>query len=144
MTTYNQLSNEQRDIIQTLINQKKSLDWLAYLEAHKDEEVSIVQMDTVEGIKGGKVLFTLLLAQSNLMLTFIMYSQTTTCVNMVFDWIRTTIGMDNFKKIFRVILIDNVHEFFDPLSIELDSITKEQVSHLFYCDPSASYQVQKS
>ena len=144
MTTYNQLSNEQRDIIQTLINQKKSLDWLAYLEAHKDEDVSIVQMDTVEGIKAGKVLLTLLLAQYNLMLTFIMDSQTTICVNMVFDWIRTTIGMDNFKKIFRVILIDNVHEFFDPLSVELDSITKEQVSHLFYCDPSASYQVQKS
>ena len=119
-------------------------DYLAYLEAHKDEDISIVQMDTVEGVKGGKVLLTLLLVQYNLMLTFIMDSQTTLCVNMVFDWIRSTIGMDNFKKIFQGILTDNGHEFFDQLSIELDPITKEQVSHLFYCDPSASYQVQKS
>ena len=97
-------------------------------------------MDTVEGTKGGKVLLTLLLVQYNFMLIFIMDSQTTACVNKVFDWIRSTIGMDNFKKIFQVILTDNGHEFFDPLSIELDPITKEQVSHVFYCDPSASYQ----
>lgn len=97
-------------------------------------------MDTVEGTKGGKVLLTLLLVQYNLMLTFIMDSQTTACVNKVFDWIRSTIGMNNFKKIFQVVLTDNGHEFFEPLSIELDPITKEQVSHVFYCDPSASYQ----
>lgn len=29
MTTYNQLSNEQRDIIQTLINQKKSFSYIS-------------------------------------------------------------------------------------------------------------------
>ena len=46
-------------------------------------------MDTVEGTKGGKVLLTLLLVQYNLMLTFIMDSQTTACVNKVFDWIRS-------------------------------------------------------
>lgn len=115
-------------------------DYLAHLEAHKEEDISIVQMDTVEGNKGGKVLLTLLLVQYNFMLIFIMDSQTTACVNKVFDWIRSTIGMDNFKKIFQVILTDNGHEFFDPLSIELDPITKEQVSHVFYCDPSASYQ----
>ena len=115
-------------------------DYLAYLEAHKDEDISIVQMDTVEGIKGGKVLLTLLLVQYNLMLTFIMDSQTTLCVNKVFDWIRSTIGMDNFKRIFQIILTDNGHEFFDPLSIEIDPISNEQVSHVFYCDPSASYQ----
>ena len=87
-------------------------------------------MDTVEGTKGGKVLLTLLLVQYNLMLTFIMDSQTTACVNKVFDWIRSTIGMNNFKKFFQVVLTDNGHEFFEPLSI----------SHVFYCDPSASYQ----
>ena len=74
------------------------------------------------------------------MLTFIMDSQTTLCVNKVFDWIRSTIGMDNFKRIFQIILTDNGHEFFDPLSIEIDPISNEQVSHVFYCDPSASYQ----
>lgn len=115
-------------------------DYLTYIEVHKQDDISIVQMDTVEGIKGGKVLLTLLLVQYNLMLVFIMDSQTVTCVNKVFDWIRSTIGLDNFKKIFQVILTDNGHEFFDPLSIELNPITKEQVSYVFYCDPSASYQ----
>ena len=115
-------------------------DYLNYLEAHKDKEISIVQMDTVEGVKGGKVLLTLLLVQYNLMLIFLMDSKTVSCVNQVFDWIKNTIGIVNFKTIFQVFLTDNGSEFFDPLSIELHPVTKEQISHVFYCDPSASYQ----
>lgn len=45
-----------------------------------------------------------------------------------------------FKKVFEVILTDNGSEFFNPISIEKDEGTEEIVSHVFYCDPGASWQ----
>ena len=45
-----------------------------------------------------------------------------------------------FKRIFEVILTDNGSEFFNPISIETDYTTGEVLAHVFYCDPSASYQ----
>lgn len=115
-------------------------DYLAFVELHKEKDISIVQMDTVEGIKGGKCFLTLLLVQYNLMFIFLIDSQTIQCVSKVFEWIRDTIGIEEYKRIFEIILTDNGHEFFDPEYLELDSNTKEQISHVFFCDPSASYQ----
>ena len=61
-------------------------------------------MDTVEGIKGGKCFLTLLLVQYNLMFVFLIDSQTIQCVSKVFDWIRDTIGIEEYKRIFEIIL----------------------------------------
>ena len=46
----------------------------------------------------------------------------------------------NLKKLFEVVLTDNGREFFNPMSIEKDEETGEIISHVFYCDPSASWQ----
>ena len=46
-------------------------DFQKYIELHPD--LPIVEMDTVEGIKGGRVLLTLLFRPSKLMLAYIMY-----------------------------------------------------------------------
>ncbi len=101
---------------------------------------SIVEMDTVEGIKGGKVFLTLLFRNSNFMLIFLMESKTMAEVEKVFIKIKNIIGIDNFKRIFEVILTDNGPEFFNPISIEVDYITSEVLSHVFYCDSYCSYQ----
>ncbi len=106
----------------------------------RNPECSIVEMDTVEGIKGGKVFLTLLLRQSKLMLIYLMKNKTTECVTKVFEDIKRKIGIELFKKVFEVILTDNGSEFFAPLSIELDAETEEIISHVFYCDPGASWQ----
>lgn len=103
-------------------------------------ECSIVEMDTVEGIKGGKVFLTLLFRQSKFMLVYLMDSKTMECVEKVFNKIKERIGIENFKRIFEVILTDNGSEFFNPMSIERDEKTDEIVSHIFYCDPGASWQ----
>lgn len=113
-------------------------DFLDYISLHP--EASIVEMDTVESVKGGKVFLTLLFRQYNFMLIFIMNHQTMEEVEKVFVNIRKTIGNDEFKRIFEVILTDNGKEFFNPISIETDYTTGEILSHVFYCDPSASYQ----
>lgn len=101
---------------------------------------SIVEMDTVEGIKGGKVFLTLLFRNYNFMLIFLMESKTMECVEKVFINIRKIIGNDKFKRLFEVILTDNGSEFFNPISIEADYQTGEILVNVFYCDPNASYQ----
>ena len=106
----------------------------------KNPECSIVEMDTVEGIKGGKVFLTLLFRQSKFMLIYLMNSKNMECVEKVFKKIKKTIGLEIYKKVFEVILTDNGSEFFNPMSIEKDEETEEIISHVFYCDPGASWQ----
>ena len=113
-------------------------DFKEYIGKHAD--CSIVEMDTVEGIKGGKVFLTLLFRQSKFMLIYLMENKTTECVEKAFKKIRETVGIETFKKAFEVILTDNGSEFFNPMSIEKNEETEEIVSHVFYCDPEASWQ----
>lgn len=113
-------------------------DFNTYISMHPN--ASIVEMDTVEGVKGGKVFLTLLFRQYNFMLIFLMNNKTMESVERVFIHIRKLIGNDEFKRLFEVILTDNGSEFFNPISIETDYQTGEVLSHVFYCDSSASYQ----
>lgn len=109
-----------------------------YIGEHPD--CSIVEMDTVEGIKGGKVFLTLLIRKSKFMLIYLLESKTMESVENAFKDIKATLGLEIFKKVFEVILTDNGSEFFNPMSIEKDEETQEVISHVFYCDPSASWQ----
>ena len=113
-------------------------DFKEYIGKHPDS--SIVEMDTVEGIKGGKVFLTLLIRQSKLMLIYLLEQKTMECVTNAITRIKKILGKEIFKKVFEVILTDNGPEFFNPMSIEKDEETGEIVSHMFYCDPEASWQ----
>ena len=113
-------------------------DFNKYLE--KNSEASIVEMDTVEGIKGGKVFLTLLFRQSKFMLIYLLENKNMECVEKAFKNIKNIVGIEMFKKVFEVILTDNGSEFFNPTSIEKDEETQEIISHVFYCDPEASWQ----
>ena len=114
-----------------------------YEDFHKyvaqNPELSIVEMDTVEGGKGGKVLLTFLIRSCRLQLAFLMESKSQSCVRECFQWLRGTLGEILFSTVFAVILTDNGSEFLDPLSLECDSdgITRIRV---FFCDPNCSYQ----
>lgn len=113
-------------------------DFKEYIGKHP--ECSIVEMDTVEGVKGGKVFLTLIFRQSRFMLIYLMDNKTMECVEKAFKNIRQILGIETFKKVFEVILTDNGSEFFNPLSIEVAEETGEIISHVFYCDPGASWQ----
>ena len=113
-------------------------DFKEYIGKHP--MCSIVEMDTVEGRKGGKVFLTLLFRQSKFMLIYLMENKTMECVGEVFREIKEIVGIETFKKAFEVILTDNGSEFFNPMSIEKNEETEEIVSHVFYCDPEASWQ----
>ena len=106
----------------------------------KNPESSIVEMDTVEGRKGGKVFLTLIFRQSRFILIYLMDNKTMENVEKAFKNIKQILGIETFKKAFEVILTDNGAEFLNPLSIEIDEETGAIISHVFYCDPGASWQ----
>lgn len=113
-------------------------DFLDYIEKHPN--CNIVEMDCVEGTKGGKVFLTLLWRKHNFMLIFLLEHQTQECVREIFDYLQQTIFEDVYNKLFEVILTDNGSEFLDSFSVEHNHKTKIKVTNLFYCDPGASYQ----
>ena len=112
-------------------------DFQKYIELHPD--LPIVEMDTVEGIKGGRVLLTLLFRTSRLMLAFIMFEKTQKEVLRIFNMLENELGYELFEKTFPIILTDNGTEFGNPLSLEFntDGIGRTRI---FYCNPRASYQ----
>lgn len=114
------------------------LDYQKYITSHPN--ANIVQMDTVEGIKGGKVFLTLLFVKTNLMLIFLLDNKDTECVREKFKYLKKTIGIENYKKYFEVVLTDNGSEFSSPSDIEIDIETGELVANLFYCDANSSWQ----
>jgi len=100
----------------------------------------VVQMDSVIGKKGGKVLLTLHFVKAEFMLAFLRDANDSQSVIDIFDGLNELIGMDMFQKLFPVLLGDNGSEFSNPISIECDHSTGEIRTNVFYCDPCAAFQ----
>lgn len=116
---------------------RKYSDFIAYLENHP--ETSVVEMDTVEGKKGGKVLLTMLFRNTRCMLAFLLPDKTQESVLKVFNHLEQKLGTIGFQKTFPIILTDNGTEFSNPILLEtgMDSLLR---TNIFYCDPNSSYQ----
>lgn len=112
-------------------------DFKAYLDNHPS--TSIVEMDTVHGAKGEKVLLTLFFRCCSLMIAFLLDECTQDAVKHIFNDLYESLGKDIFQKSFPLILTDNGSEFKDPESIEFDA-QKNERTKVFYCNPLASYQ----
>lgn len=115
-------------------------DYEKYLSMNPN--LSVVEMDVVEGKKGGKVFLTLLFRQSNLMLVYLMKSASQECVSEVFNQLTDTLGIEGMRKLFPLIITDNGGEFKDPWSLEKDEYDDLR-TRIFYCDPYKSYQKGK-
>ena len=101
---------------------------------------SVVEMDTVKGVREkGKRLLTMIFRDNNIMLLFLMPDGTAESVKRVFDYLETGLGTDVFQRLFPVILTDNGSEFKNVKELEL-SETLEYRTHLYFCDPMASWQ----
>lgn len=112
-------------------------DFEAYLAANPD--IPVVEMDSVEGRKGGKVLLTIYFRNSSLMLAFIRDNNTAKSVAEIFDWLYEQLGHEVFTSLFQVILTDRGSEFTNPLAIEFNKGNGRR-THIFYCDPQRSDQ----
>lgn len=110
------------------------LDYQAYIQIHPT--ANIVQMDLVEGRKGGKLFLTFLFTQTNLMLIYLIDDKRCETVFNVLEHICDTLGKDAFSRLFHVLLTDNGSEFQFPQRFEALAPS----CHMFYCDPNTSYQ----
>ena len=110
-------------------------DFETYLAANPD--IPVVEMDSVEGRKGGKVLLTIYFRNSSLMLAFIRDNNTAKSVAEIFDLLYERLGHDKFTNLFQVILTDRGSEFTNPLALEFNK-ANERRTHIFYCDPQRS------
>jgi len=70
-----------------------------------------VQLDTVEGKKGGVCLLTMAFVEEDALLAYKIKEQTVDEVKRIFKDIKDLIGHDNFYRYFNPILTDNGHEF---------------------------------
>lgn len=112
-------------------------DYQHFLDGYPD--CSIVELDSVEGKKGGKVLLTIHFVKAEFMLAFLRDRNTAASVFEIFERLYWELRPDIFMKLFPLLLADNGSEFSDPLSIEMDAENNLRTS-VFYCDPSAPYQ----
>jgi IS30 family transposase len=112
-------------------------DFQKYIQEVPDTPV--VQMDSVEGSKGGKVFLTLFFAQSDLLLIFLREHNNSQSVIDIFNSLDETLGRPAFQRLFPVILADNGSEFSNPLAIEVDPSGQPR-TRLFYCNPSSPFQ----
>ena len=113
-------------------------NFLEYIEENPD--TNIVQMDSVEGEKGGKVLLTIHFVNCSFMLAFIRDRNTAQSVIDIFNEIEKSIGIEKFKELFPVLLTDNGSEFSNPKEIEFSLFSGEQRTKIFYCEPGRSDQ----
>lgn len=112
-------------------------DYLAFRAQNPD--IPIVEMDSVEGIKGGKVLLTIHFETPKYMLAFLRAANTSQSVIEIFDYLEELWGLEEFRRMFPVLLCDNGSEFTNPSRIETnrDGLPRTRV---FYCKPRAPYQ----
>lgn len=109
-----------------------------YLKYVGENDVSVVQMDCVEGKKeDSSVLLTLHFEEFSMQLAVILEEHTAACVVQALDKIEKTIGPDMFREVFPVILTDNGHEFTDILGMER-SLSGGKRTRVFFCEPNRS------
>lgn len=112
-------------------------DFKSFLSQH--DGLSVVEMDSVIGRIGGKVLLTLLFKSCDLMLAFIRDRNTSQSVIDIFNWLYDLLGHQAFISILSLVLTDNGSEFSNPKALEFDSSGNYR-TRIFYCDPGACYQ----
>lgn len=112
-------------------------DFLTYMTAHPD--TPIVQIDSVEGTKGGKVLLTIFFVETEMMLAFLREANDSRSVIDIFDRLYMELRPDIFIELFPLLLGDNGSEFSNPKAIEFDSQGNRR-TRVFYCDPSSPFQ----
>lgn len=105
----------------------------------KQTPLAVVEIDSVIGRVGGKVLLTLMFTSCDFMLAFLRERNTSQSVIDSFDTLFALLGSETFHTLFPILLADNGSEFSNPLKLEFDCNGNKRTS-VFYCDPYSSFQ----
>ena len=119
-------------------------DYLSFLGLNFG--IQPVEIDTVLGSVGGKVLFTMMFP-CGLMLAFLRDAKTSQTCTRIFNMLQDIAGLEFFMKLFPAVLCDNGPEFSDPKMIEFfradpkhNPYKLERRTWAFFCDPYCSSQ----
>ena len=104
-------------------------DFVEYMK--QNPNTPIVEVNTVEGRKRGKVLLTLHFVNCSFTLAFIREHNDAQSVIDIFNYLQNILGIDKFKELFILILTDNCSEFSNPTKIEFDLNTGEKEHKYF-------------
>lgn len=111
-----------------------------YLEYIKKHDVSVVQMDCVEGKpEDRRALLTLHFSMPHMQLAFLLEEHTSSQVAAALDTMEKKLGKGLFASCFPVILTDNGHEFWDISGMER-SVYGGIRTKIFFCEPNRSDQ----
>ncbi len=113
-------------------------DFKKYCEKHPD--LPVVEMDSVLGGVGGKVLLTIHFNNCGLMLAFLRNANNSQSVINIFNEMEELLTVDVFQELFPVILTDNGSEFSNPSALETSPFSGRQRTRIFYCNPCSSWQ----
>lgn len=113
-------------------------DFILFCKENPDS--AIVEMDSVIGNIGGKVLLTLQFNTCGLMLAFLRDSNNSQSVIDIFNRLEQWFGIAVFRNLFPILLTDNDSEFSNPTALEKSPFTGEQRTRIFYCNPFSSWQ----
>ncbi len=112
-------------------------DFAAFRNEHP--HLPVVELDTVEGIKGGAVLLTIHSVLTKLQLAYRRDQNDARSVTETFNMLYRLLGPEEYRRLFPILLCDNGTEFSDPRSLEFAPDGTRR-SHVFYCHPRASYE----
>ena len=115
-------------------------DYIAFLA--ENPLIHPVQIDTVESVSTGihKCLLTMHFPSLRFMLIFVLKQKCKDEVTRVFLHLKDLLGNELYKKLFPVILTDRGTEFCNPEQIEVDTVTGELLTRVFFCDSYSSFQ----
>jgi IS30 family transposase len=114
-------------------------DFISFMEENPDTPV--VQMDSVEGVKGADepVFLTVHFVEAELMLAFKRAANTARSVTEVVDTLYGRLGAEVSGELFQLILADQGSEFSNPSAIEKDKDGAAR-TRMFCTDPGAPCQ----
>lgn len=113
-------------------------DFKKYREEHPD--FPVVEMDSVIGKVGGKVLLTMNFNNCALMLAYLRDANHSQSVIDIFNMLEERLTSEVFQTLFPVILTDNGSEFSNPHALEKSPFTGKTRTRIFYCNPYSSWQ----
>lgn len=118
-------------------------DFLAFIEEH--HITSWVEMDTVIGRIGGKVIMTFDFTFCNFMIGFLLENKTAAQVTEKIQALKRSLVAEGFRfgDLCPLILTDNGGEFSNVFDIENSVTDHQKETNLFFCDPCQSSQKPK-
>lgn len=108
-------------------------------EERKNKLDGFAEMDTVEGIKGSKMLMTIMNRKTSFLFGIPIKNKKQENIIKELDKLELKME-DKFKLILEKIITDNGCEFLDYEGIEKSAISGEKRISLYYADPYASYE----